>query len=96
MSKKQAVLHKVFSNKDDKVARHQSIYDVDSWTIIRKNVLAGFSRSIGSWVFNLLVLGIAAYVLLPMLGDTLNNFFDRLENTLNSELPGQVELHLKK
>lgn len=96
MSKKQAALHKIFSNKDDKVAKHQSIYDVDSWTIIRKNVLAGFSRSIGAWIFNLVILGAAAYILLPMLGDTVNNFFGQLEDTLNSEFPNQVEFHLKK
>ena len=73
---------KTYVPKQDAITPYQdgkTIYDVNNWTIIRKNFIAGIGRSAGSWFFNIVIIGILAYILIPILG----NKFQELSNNFN-------------
>ena len=67
----------------------KTIYEVNNKTIFWKNFLAGLAHSAGAWFFNILVLTILAYVLIPFFGpyvkqiiDLVNNLPKDIENTI--------------
>lgn len=85
--KTKKTIEKVLSNRDDLIDAHRTLYDVDTWTIIKKNIIAGFSRSIGAWIFNIIVLGILVSLVLPLITPYWNAFFQTLQNNFPHTLP---------
>ena len=69
---------------------HDTIYDVNNWTIFKKNFLAGIARSAGGWFFNLVILAALAYILIPVFGPKIKQLIDSLPKNLN-EVIIQVE-----
>lgn len=67
---------------------HDNIYEVNNWVIFKKNFLAGFARSIGSWVFNIILLAILAYISIPFFGPIVK----QLTNNLTKNLKDEVEI----
>ncbi len=65
---------------------HDTIYDVDNWTVFKKNFLAGLSRSAGGWFFNIVILAILAYVLIPVFGSMVQRITDAIPKNLNETI----------
>jgi cbb3-type cytochrome oxidase subunit 3 len=78
--------------KNSKISleNHDTIYDVSNWMIFKKNLLAGFARSIGSWFFNIIFLALLVYILIPLFGPAVKQMFDSLPKDLN-EIIIQIE-----
>ncbi len=62
---------------------HDTIYDVSNWVIFKKNFLAGIARSAGSWFFNILILLVLAYILIPVFGSFIKELSEKLPKNLN-------------
>lgn len=95
MKRKKAILDSYLNHKDA-AGVSRTIYDVDNWTIVRKNFVAGISRSAGGWFFNLVIVALLAYILLPIFGPTLRSFLDQVQQRLDQELPAQVQVNLNQ
>lgn len=67
-----------------------NIYNISNWQIFKKNLLAGFARSIGSWIFNLIFLALLAYILIPLFGSAKDRLVKSLPKDLN-EIIIQIE-----
>jgi len=70
--------------------KHDTIYDVSNWLIFRKNFLAGFARSSGARFFNIIILLILAYLLIPIFGPFFKSLSEKMPKNLN-ELVIQIE-----
>lgn len=79
--------------KDDKLQleKHDTIYDVSNWTVIRKNFIAGVARSAGSWFFNIIILVVLVNVLIPIF----KPLFESITNILPENLAG-VAVQIEK
>lgn len=93
MKRKKEILND-YLNSNDVVSCSKTIYDVDHWTIVRKNFLAGISRSAGAWFFNLVILAALAYILLPFFGPAIDNFYKNMQERLNNDLPTGINFNL--
>ena len=78
--------------KKTKIAleNHDTIYDVNNWTVFKKNFLAGIARSAGVWFFNIIVLAALAYVFIPVFGSAMEKTLEKLPKNLN-EVIIQIE-----
>ncbi len=63
--------------------KQNTIYDANNWLIFKKNFLAGFSHSAGAWFFNIIVLSILAYILIPIFGPFFKSLSERMPKNLN-------------
>ena len=71
--------------KDSKLQleKHDTIYDVSNWTVVRKNFLAGIARSAGAWFFNIIILLILVNVLIPIFRPLYEKVLDAMPENLN-------------
>lgn len=69
---------------------NKNLYNVSNWTIVKKNFLAGISRSAGVWFFNLIILLLLAKISIPLLSPKINQFLDKLPKNMNT-LIEQIE-----
>lgn len=78
------------NKKQDFLIKNNNVYGVSNWTILKKNFIAGFAHSIGSWFFNLIFLATLAYILIPFFGPALKKMVDSIPKDLN-EIIIQIE-----
>ena len=71
--------------KDQKLnlEKHDTIYDVNNWMVVRKNFLAGVSRSAGAWFFNIIVLLLLVNILIPVFRPLYEKILNALPENLN-------------
>ncbi|AKM81408.1 MAG: hypothetical protein UT13_C0001G0446 [Candidatus Pacebacteria bacterium GW2011_GWF2_38_9] len=74
--------------KDHKLnlEKHDTIYDVSNWMVMRKNFLAGMARSAGAWFFNIIVLLVLVNILIPIF----RPFFEKISDMLPENLNGII------
>jgi hypothetical protein len=71
--------------KDNKLnlEKHDTIYDVSNWKVMRKNFLAGMARSAGAWFFNIIALLLLVNILIPVFRPLYEKILNALPENLN-------------